>query len=118
MCGVVDTNKNTVLHSKIEELVANLNSYYSEFLNEGTSLKNSIDSIERRLGEKQNNQELIRIRDVEVERLDVLVDSLVLTSGKLDDLRESCKKVQDLTTSLLCYSLSRFRERKKPARQG
>jgi chromosome condensin MukBEF ATPase and DNA-binding subunit MukB len=114
MFRVVDTSKNTMLNSKIEKLVANLNSYFSEFLNEGTSLKNRIDNIEERLGEKQKDRELIRIRDVEVEHLDVLVDSLVLTSGKLDDLRESSKKVQDLTTSLLCYSLSRFREGKKP----
>jgi hypothetical protein len=113
MYGVVDTNRNTNLYSKIEELVAYLNNYYSESLNEGRSLKDKIDNIEKRLGEKQRDRELKSGMDLDVEQLDVLVDSLVLTSGKLDDLRESCKRVQDLTTSFLCYSLSRFRESKK-----
>jgi hypothetical protein len=110
---VVDTNKKTNLYSRIEELAADLSNYYSESLKEGRSLKDKIDTIEKRLGEKQRDRELERGMDLDVEKLDVLVDSLVLTSGKLDDLRESCKRVQDLTTSFLCYSLSRFRESKK-----
>lgn len=117
MCGVVNMNKNTNLCFKIEELVADLNNYYSESLNEGGSLKDKIDNIEKRLGEKQKDRELEKGMDLDVEQLDVFVDSLVLTSGKLGDLRESCKRVQDLTTSFLCYSLSRFRDSKKAKRE-
>jgi hypothetical protein len=113
MRGVIDTNKNTNLCSKIEELATDLSKYYSESLKEGKFLKDKIDTIEKRLGEKQRDRELEKGMDLDVEKLDILVDDLVLTSGKLDDLRESCKRVQDLTTSFLCYSLSRFRQSKK-----
>jgi hypothetical protein len=105
------------LHPRIVRLTEDLNSFYSRFLREGTSLKDKIDDIEKKIGEKQRDPELEKRRDQNVEHLDELVDNLVLTSGKLDDLRESCKRFQDLTTSLLCYSLSRFRENKKEGKE-
>jgi hypothetical protein len=110
---VIETNKGSDLPSRIEQLAQDLNRRYTESLREGTSLKDKIDSIEKHLGEKEKDRELERKEDLAVEELDALVDNLVLMSGKLNDLRESCKKVQDLTTSLLCYSLSRFRDSKK-----
>lgn len=110
---VINMNKDTDLHSKIDILVRELNSYYSVSLEGGTSLKDKIDGMEKHVGEKCEDGEFESKRDLTVEQLDALVDSLVLTCSKLDSLRECCKRVQDLTTSFLCYSLSRFRESKK-----
>jgi flagellar hook-associated protein FlgK len=95
-----------------------LNGFYSQFLKEGTSLKEEIDGMEKKISELQKDAGLEERRDHTVEKLDELVDALVLTSGKLDDLRESCNRFQDLTTSLLCYSLSRFRKNKKAEKES
>jgi hypothetical protein len=110
---VVETSKDLELHPRIVRLTEDLDSFYSEFLREGTSLKDKIDDIEKKIGENQEDVELKKTRDRTVENLDKLVDGLVLTSGKLEELLQSCKRFQDLTTSLLCYSLSRFRESQK-----
>jgi hypothetical protein len=115
---VIKTSKNLGLDSRIVRLTEDLNSLHSRSLEQGTSLKDKIDETERRIGGKQKDKELEKSRDQNIEHLDELVDTLVLTSGKLDDLRESCKRFQDLTTSLLCYSLSRFRENKKTNKEG
>jgi len=106
-------SKNMDLDPRIVQLTKELDSFYSQFLKEGTSMKEQIDGIEKQIGEKQKDAQLEKTIDRTVEHLDKLVDALVLTSGKLDDLRESCNRFQDLTTSLLCYSLSRFRENRK-----
>jgi hypothetical protein len=98
--------------SKIYEVVAYLNDYYTETLREGTSLKNSIDEIEEHLSERDSGAEHGKNKGLAAKRLDLVVDSLILTNGKLNDLRESCKRVEELMTSFLCYSLSRFRREK------
>jgi hypothetical protein len=110
---VIKTNKNPDLNPRILQLIKDLNSSYALFLREGTSLKDKIDGVEEKIDEEQRDSELEKTRDRFVENLDRLVDTLVLTSGKLDDLVESCKKFRDLTTSFLCYSLSRFRKNEK-----
>ena len=107
---MVDTNKNMNLHPRIVRLTQDLDGFYSKFLSEGSSLKEKIDDLEKQIGENQKDSELEKRIGQALENLDKLVDTLVLTSGKLDDLRESCNRFQDLTTSFLCYSLSRFRE--------
>jgi len=115
---VINTSKNVSLDSRIVRLTEDLDSLHSKALEQGTSLKDKIDDTEKRIGDRQKDAELERSRDQDIEHLDELVDTLVLTSGKLDDLRDSCKRFQDLTTSLLCYSLSRFRENRKTDDEG
>lgn len=98
------------IDSKIDEVIASLNDYYSKSFQEGASLKNKIDVMEKKMTNGVKNEEMEKQMTLASEQLDTLVDSLMLTSGKLSDLKDSCKKIEDLMTSLLCYSLSRFRK--------
>jgi len=63
------------------------------------------------MGEPED-RELERNLASATEQLDRLVDYLISTNGKLDDLREACKEVDNLMYSFLCYSPSHFREKK------
>lgn len=108
--GRITMNEYHEVYSKIDEVSAVLDNYHSRMLQEGIALKDKLDTMENRVADELENKDLENELTVTSEQLDILVDSLILVSGRLDKLKDSCRRIEDLMTSLLCYSLSRFRK--------
>ncbi len=97
---------------KIDDVLEELERHHQEAMREGTRLMEKIDEAERLLSERPGDEKLRSEKASAGEQLNELVDYMVLTSGKAEGLIESCKRIEELSKSLLCYSLLHFREKK------
>jgi len=117
------------LEAEIAELTRDLNDTYIEAVHKRESLKGKMDELERKLSAAHGAQALCLGEELELasNRLNELCDSLCLASKgckervlaledrataagfdvQLDKAKATAKRIEEVASDLLCYSLGR-----------
>jgi tRNA U34 5-carboxymethylaminomethyl modifying enzyme MnmG/GidA len=114
------------LRAIIEDAGRQIQRDYRKTLEKVQKLKNQINKLEQ-----QTPKTRLKALDLTIKRLNRLTDSQIMRSKKaweeyrkleqeckrctpcpvqLDELRDVCKKTEELAADLLCYSLARFEQ--------
>lgn len=120
------------LQAKIEKTRRRIERNYEEALKAMERLKNKMNKLEQNIEQKEQIQTTrdLNALDLAIKRLNKLTDLQIARSKKawkdyrklerdceqytlrptqLDNLRATCKKMEEFAADLLCYSLGRFK---------